>query len=243
MSGAQTMWLLGVVAAGALVQSVAGFGFALLAVPLASLVVAPGRAVVVVSLANLVSSMRVSAASPRRIDRAVAARLLAGALMGMPIGLYVLEVVGDRTLRLVIGVVVALIALTIASGVEFPSGAWRADLTAGLISGVLTTSTGTNGPPLVIRLRARGMDLPVLRATLGVVFAVSGAAAVTLFAWRGQIHRDQLKVAVLSVPAQLGVGWAGDRVAAHLGPARFARVVIVALLASAVAAVVSGLTR
>ena len=51
MSTAAIVWCLGVMMLAALVQSVGGFGFALLAVPLAAIVIGLTTAVIAVSIA------------------------------------------------------------------------------------------------------------------------------------------------------------------------------------------------
>ena len=77
MSAPAFALLLVILSFGAFVQAVSGFGFALVAVPLASIVVAPSRAVVIISLASLLTSVRNTLAARGHIERPVAGRMIA----------------------------------------------------------------------------------------------------------------------------------------------------------------------
>lgn len=239
MSGQDFALLVVILSFGAFVQAVSGFGFALVAVPLASIVVVPSQAVVIVSLASLLTSMRNAFAARGQIERRVAGRMIAAALVAMPLGLVVLETVDDQALRLAIGVVVAIAAILIALGVELRRGTVVSDLVTGFISGVLNTSTGTNGPPLVIGLRAHRLGIVRFRGTMAAVFIVSGVVALALFALRGRIHGAELAVTAVSLPFQLGTAFAGDRAGRRLPEHRFDHMVITLLFASAIAAIVT----
>jgi len=241
MSGLDFALLVAILSFGAFVQALSGFGFALVAVPLASVVVAPSRAVVIVSLASLLTSVRNAVAARGQIERPVANRMTLAALVAMPLGLVVLETVDDRPLRLTIGVVVAIAAVLIALGVELRRGTVATDLITGFISGVLNTSTGTNGPPLVIGLRAHRLGIVRFRGTMAAVFIASGVVALVLFALRGRIGGREVAVAAISLPFQLGTAFVGDAAGRRLPDHRFDHMVIGLLLASAITAILAAI--
>ena len=51
-------------------------------------------------------------------------------------------------------------------------------MTAGFTGGILSTSTGTSGPPIVIALSAKQLEPAVFRATISAIFLVQGSAAL-----------------------------------------------------------------
>jgi hypothetical protein len=190
-----------------------------------------------------VASTRNTLAARGDIDRRVARNMILAAMAGMPLGLFVLEVVSDTALRLTIGISVALAATLIAAGFEIWRGTLATDLVTGFISGVLNTSVGTNGPAVVIGLRAHRFGITRFRGTMALVFIASGAIAIALFAVRGRITGLDLLVVGAALPVQFLAASIGDRVGRLLTGHRFNRMVIGLLYASATAAIITAVTR
>ena len=90
----------------------------------------------------------------------------------------------ERVIELLVALAVLLaVALRLRAprGVRPPSTARTA--AAGLVSGLLSTSTGVGGPPIVFHLLARGLAPDAMRDTLAVAFLAAGAlSAVVLVA-------------------------------------------------------------
>jgi uncharacterized protein len=245
-----TLWGLGlgsvlyaaaVMAAAGFFQSAAGFGFALLAVPLLSLVIPPQTAVVVVFLQGSVSSLLIAAHRRGHVVRPEATRLSIGAVVAMPLGALILVTASADALRLGLGVVTC----TAAAYMLLPSTRARSDLevrpwatyAVGAVSGVLNTALATNGPPLVVYLRARGLSVDAFRATISVVFIVSSAVGLVVLVATGAVHAAAVHYFVLTLAPAL-VGWAaGSAVAARLRHHHFVRMVDVLLLVSGALAI------
>jgi uncharacterized membrane protein YfcA len=236
--------LVAVVAGGAAFnQAITGFGFSLVAVPLLSLATSASRAVVVVGLIGLPLTVVMAARHHDHVEWPAARTITLASLAGMPLGLVVLTVVSDSVLRIIIGVVVVVLATMIASGVRVTRGVRVVNLASGFIGGVLSTSTGTNGPPIVLGLRARRLSAQAFRSTISVVFAVSGAVSLILFAAAGRVDANALSRAAVGYPF-LALGWfAGDRVAPRVNERVFSRLVVALLYASALSAIVSAVYR
>ncbi len=212
--------------ASAVVQSTSGFGFALLAVPLLSIVVPTEQAVVVVAVLSLVASTGQAIGHRAHADRPVIGRMLVGAVVGAPIGLAIFTVLTGRQLRFALAAIIfTFLALTIR-GFSLRRAGGTVDLGAGLVAGVLNTSLSTNGPPIVMALHARELDPEPFRGTVAAVFAGSNVIAVTLFAATGRYDRDALVLIVASLPA-LGIGYMiGVRQRHRFDPAAFRRLVL-----------------
>lgn len=220
----------------ALAQAVTGFGSALVAVPVLAVVVRPVDAVVAATLASLVLT---AGTWWREREHADAQRIrlftLTG-VVGMPIGLLLLGVLSEATLTTVIGGTVLLMTLLLACGVRLPTSR-SAQGGAGLLSGALLTSTGMNGPPLVLALH--DVEPRRFRGTLQGTFCLQDAVAVLGFAVLGHLGRDALVLAAAGLVA-LPVGWvAGDLLFHRIPAERFRWLVLGGLTASAVAALLS----
>lgn len=219
-------------------QAVTGFGLALVAVPLLSLVFGPVPAVLATTLVGMVLTAQASVRERAHVDGRVARRLVLTGLLGVPVGYLVLTTVPGRPLQVVIAVVLLLLVAVLASGLRLSSGP-GSQRVAGVTSGVLLSATGMNGPPLVVVLSALRLPPRRFRATLQVVFCVQDTAAVALFLVTGTLGPEVWAVAgagILGVP--LG-WWLGDRLFGVLPPERFRQVVLGGLAALAVTSVVS----
>lgn len=217
----------------ALAQGASGFGSALVAVPLLSFVTGPGPALVATTMSSLVLTAGAWRREAGHADAAAVRRLVVGGLLGMPVGLLALLALTESALTAMIAVVLLATVGLLALGVPVPTGR-RARWGAGVASGALLTSTGMNGPPLVLVLR----DEPPQRsrATLQAVFCLQDAVAVAAFLALGQVGVETL-VAVAGGVLGLPVGWRlGDAVFRRLSPERFRVVVLGGLAATGVVA-------
>jgi uncharacterized membrane protein YfcA len=215
-----------VLACASMVQATAGFGFALLSMPLLSTIIGPPSALAVTSLVAIVNS-------GTEADRTLLRRLVVAAIVGMPAGLWLLETVSVRTMQLVISATVALSAVLLGSGLRLRRVGATTDIAAGLLSGALGTSTGTSGPPIVISLQSRALPAATLRATISTQFAATGWISVGLLSVRGHVDRADVLVALAALPVLL-VSWTiGARSFRRLTQTHYDALVVVLLLVAA----------
>ncbi len=230
-----------VVLLAAVVNTLSGFGFSLVAVPLLAAMLGGRDAVAVTSLVGTVTATALFLRTRHDVDRGVAGRQLAAAALGMPLGLAVLAVLDDRVLRLTIAAAVIVAVVLLVRGFRIERGGDLVDVGAGFLSGALNTSVGTSGPPLVFANQARGLGHLATRATLSAVFSGSSLLVIPLFAATGRYDHVVLSATVLASPA-LVVGWlVGLRVHPMIDPSRFRGLVLALLVASAAVAAASAL--
>lgn len=241
MDNAAIAWVLAVMLFAALVQSVGGFGFSLLAVPLAAIAIELQTAVVVVSLGSLFNLVILVWRTRHSIDRGLARRFNVPAVFGMPLGLAALAVVDQRPLKIALGIVIIVATVALMRGAANIAPRLWLEVVAGFTSGILSTATGTNGPPLVLASQMRGLAPDVFRATLTFTFLLSGTISMVMFAFAGLVGRDELLIATAGVPLILAGQYAGLRLQPVFSGRRFDMLVYVLLLVSGVSVGVSGL--
>jgi len=88
----ELLWIFATVLVASSAQAVSGFGFALLAVPLMSVVVSPQDAVVIATLLGAVSAVVQSVRDAHATQKEMALRLIVFAFVGMPFGLLLFSV-------------------------------------------------------------------------------------------------------------------------------------------------------
>ena len=219
-----------VLATAAAVTAVSGFGFALVAIPPLALLSDARTAVVGAGVASVFLNVGMVQQGFRDVRWRVVGGLLLVAVVGMPVGLVLLKVLDDRGLGLLVAgsVLGCTIIVWLAPVVR---GRW-AVAAGGLLAGVLTTATGTNGPPLAAVFAGLGLTPAQFRASFGAYFAVSGGLTLAAYGVTGELTGATLRVGAVGLVA-MPIGWVlGDRLFRRLDPANFRRAVLAVLMAS-----------
>jgi uncharacterized membrane protein YfcA len=210
MTTTQVVLVLLIIFATSIVQSVAGFGFALLAVSLMVVVIDLQSAVIISSFVGTLSNFLQSWQLRRNIDATMTKRFLLSTVIGAPAGLLLFIYANQSALKIVLGISILFGVLVLSRGLELQHISSWLDWLMGVLSGVLLMATSTNGPPLVFVLQARKIDPATFRATLNMVFLVSGAFGLVMFGLAGEIVRSDINMAAVSVPAMIiGVSLGG----------------------------------
>lgn len=231
-----------IVAIAACAQMVSGFGFALMAVPMMGLAVDLKTAVVVSTICGTGSNTFQAIKDGRSRDDRLVRLLVAASFLGMPFGIVVLDRVELDALRVAIGIFVLLALVSVMKEHGSSSAGGRPlEFVAGFLSGVLATSTSTNGPPLVLLLRSRGLAPEVFRATINTVFSVVSITSIATFAVAGKITATTLFATVVALPGLACGMYAGARLRGALSPEAFWRLVALLLAATAVSSILTGL--
>lgn len=230
----------GVVALASAAQTVSGFGFALIATPLIAVLVGPKEAVVGLTIAGLLLVAQLSFRDRGAAIRRVVVVITGSAIVGMPLGVLVLDRADERILTVCIAVAVIAFGLLLWRGLWLPPRP-ATDAVAGFTAGVLSTSTGTSGPPIVIALSGRELRPAEFRATISTIFLVQGLASLVAFVMVGRVTADALLVALTGIPGVLLGSFIGERGFRRLDAVTFQRVVLAMLLLSGLIALAGAL--
>ena len=184
---------------GAALQSTIGFGAAIVAVPVLSLVVPEAvPATVIVWVLPLVVVMALR--ERHGVDWPGVGWMTAGRLPGTAVGVWVVSSVTVDTLTVLAGfcVLVAVATSVIATTVPLTPTSQTA---AGFASGVMGTSTSIGGPPLALLYQRQAGF--VLRATLSVGFVVGISISLVGLAAVGAVEAWQVWLALALVPGHV----------------------------------------
>lgn len=231
----------GAVLVATLVQQLSGFGFALLAVPLLSLIVGPKDAVAIAMAVGFASSGLMAVGLRDRTDVATLRRLLVGALVGLPVGVLGLRSLDASVLRVSLGLVVGAMVVILARGYRLRASGPRAIIGAGVASGLLNGSLGTGGPPVILVLQAAETEQHRFRATTTAFFAICDLYAIPLLVGSGAVRPSAWWYALGALPA-VAVGTAiGGPLALRIDAVQFRRLVLALLAVTAAVLVAAGL--
>ena len=227
----------------AFMQVLSGFGFALLSMPIMTMAIPVEQAVIVSTILGALSTAWQSWRLRANADRTLVRRLTTSAIVGMPLGLVILNIVSDRALRMTLGVAVLIATVLLIAPVQLQRMGRGLDYGAGFVSGVLNTSLSTNGPPLVFGLQARELTPDAFRATISAIFAFSNLAGITLFSIDGKFTVAGVRAAVIALPAWFvgqALAWPIRR---RVVGQRFRRLVLGMLLVAGCTSVVYAIFR
>ena len=240
MSPWQFVFAAVVVGLAATAQMVSGFGFALLAVPMMGIVVDLKTAVVVCTICGTSSNTYQAIVDKGHRDGRIAIRLIIASMAGMPFGWFLLERATSDQLKIVVGCVV-LVAIVALSRLKVALPRLSVfDWVAGLVSGALAIATSTNGPPLVILLRAKRLSPDEFRSTINSIFSVIAMVSIVVFVIGGRVTTDVMIATAFSVPSLVGGIVAGRRLRSILSDSIFWRLVLILLVATAIASILTG---
>ena len=229
-----------IVFATASIQAVVGFGFALLSVPIMMQVVGLHRAVILASLIGTANNFYQYRDLKHDQDKTQVKRFLSASFLGAPLGLVAFIYADQHVLKVFLGAGVLLGVILLVRGRDLTNAHISLDWAMGVISGFLLTSTSTNGPPLVFALQARKSEPQVFRATLNMIFLVSGVYGLVLFAVFGELATSDLLVAAAVLPSMMIGVSIGKFIRNRVDPDRFRIAVLVLLTVAGFSSVYSG---
>ena len=224
-------------------QSLTGFGFALVMVPLLSLVWDVKSAVVTSTVLSTVALLPLVLAARRHARLTTVAALVAGSVVGIPVGLLILEWIEPETLKIMVGVVVIAASILAYRVREVRATRPRAGpaLAAGAASGVLGGSTSMGGPPAIFYLLSTERNLEAFRGTLFAFFLPSGLVRIAGLAAVGRITPDVLRVSAIVLPALVVGTVIGAWLRHRVHEETFRLLVLVILILTSVGVIVSAL--
>ena len=243
MSAAHLALVVAIIAMATVVQGVSGFGFSLASMPLLAALLGVDKALAIQTTLGIASNAATALRSRTEVLRSTATRMLFAMIAGMPFGWIMLNHVSGRNLKLLVGIVVGVLALLLAFHVRLRATGSVVDLVSGFFSGVLSTSTGTNGPPLVLALSGRRLPAAQQRATLSTCFAVANVIVFAALLWSGRIDTSVVTAVAASLPVLLVTSSLGHRIFERLHQHHYERIVIALLFASAAVAIASALAN
>lgn len=213
----------------AIVQGSIGLGFAVLSVPVLSLV-APALAPVPQLLLSVPLTVYMAWRERHAIQLRSMAWVLVGRIPGAALGMWLLTVASESALEATIGVVVLFGTLVSSTDLKIRRTPGT-ELTAGIVSGATGMISSIGGPPLALLYHDDKGE--VLRANLAAIFAIGIFISVGGRAAVGKISMTDLEItAWLFVPLVIGLYFSRKLIKYFEGRALKIAVLILSALAA-----------
>ncbi|MBW7863426.1 MAG: sulfite exporter TauE/SafE family protein [Candidatus Hydrogenedentes bacterium] len=228
-------------ALGAFVQAIAGFGSALVIMPILTVFIGVQTAASVMALVGATVTVLVFWQNRRGLRWREAGLLLCGSVVGIPLGAWALKTLPAAPVVAFLGVGLLAYALygfatqgrnqEVADGYAEPvrAATWK-DRTIGVLvgfsAGLLGGAYATDGPPLVIYGAVKRWPKESFRAILQACFFVDGILIILSHGAGGLVTREVFTYCLYGVPGMLlGLG-AGILLDRRINHALFHRVLL-----------------
>ncbi|WP_017378813.1 sulfite exporter TauE/SafE family protein [Paenisporosarcina sp. TG-14] len=153
-----------IILVASILQTSTGFGFSILATPFLLLLFKPMEAIQINLILSLVISFALIIKIKKDIDYGILKRFIIGSTSGLPIGIMIFLVLDLKNLML--GISLIILGLTLLLILKFRiTQTRRKDIVVGGLSGMLTSSIGMPGPPLLLYFSGTDTDKSKLRGT------------------------------------------------------------------------------
>ncbi|MEL6224753.1 MAG: sulfite exporter TauE/SafE family protein [Cyanobacteria bacterium J06627_8] len=211
----------------ALTQSIAGFGFALTAMPILASATSLELATPLVAVAGFFNGTIMWLTYRQTFEMKAILRLLGASLLSIPIGLYGLQYVPESAALFVLGIIVGGYALYSLASVELPkltSNTWGYGF--GMIAGVLTGSFNTPGPAVVFYGQCRRWLPDEFKSNLAGFFWFNSVAVVIGHTVQHHLSSELLGQLAIAAPIiLLGFG-IGTLISRTIDPETFRKIVL-----------------
>lgn len=153
-----------IILVASILQTSTGFGFSILATPFLLLLFKPMEAIQINLILSLFISVALLTKIKEDIDYGILKRFIIGSTAGLPLGIMVFLFLDVKNLMLGIGLII--LGLTLLLLLKFRITQTKGkDITIGGLSGMLTSSIGMPGPPLLLYFSGTDTEKAKLRGT------------------------------------------------------------------------------
>lgn len=230
---------------GGFINGVAGFGAAMIAMPLVAPLMDLSIAVPSCTLIVLTLNFQVGWTFRKYIEWRYIKRIFIGAIPGVILSIYVLEYVSETYLKAGMGAFIALYALW-SLYIERERDSQRVIKKAwGYLSGILSSSLGMafgfNGPPLAAYIAYSGCNAKSVKGTIGAGFIITGVFIVSAKVIIGEMTDKVIFTYLAATPAVLLGSKLGIWISSYLNEYSYRKLLFISLAAMGVSIVWSAL--
>ena len=229
----------GFVFLAAIVRGYSGFGFSLLSITALSLIYPPAQVIPAIFMLEVAASLHLLPSIWREVHWRSLFLLLAGALIGTPLGVHALANFPQAPMTLALAVFVLIATFLLWRGFALKTmPSVPATFGVGTAAGLANGAFGIGGPPVVMFYFASPAGHAAGRASLIAYFLLTDVVGLVFLAREGLVTRTSGLLALAFLPALVAGVWLGARSFKTADPDRFRKIVllILALLAVITAA-------
>src|SRR5690625_1834946 len=188
-----------IVLIASLLQTSTGYGFSIIGTPFLLLLYPAHMAIQI----NIILSICLSAGMifkiRKEVDKTLVIRLIKGSVLGLIVGIFVYLFLDIQLLKMTVGIIILVLTVLLIFQVTVNQSK-RKDYVTGGISGVLTTSIGVPGPPLLLYFSGAGIDKTTLRSTTLAYYLFVYFASLMMQISFGGTSKETWMFSLIAIP-------------------------------------------
>jgi len=241
------LYIIAVLVLSSFLQTITGFGFAIITVPLLAFVLGAKETVMLVMLTGLIVKLFLLPSIKEEGSYKAVLPLSIASIIGAIPGAYVMTIISGAVLKVFMGVVLLLSSVAMWNNCFVPVKHLKiTESIIGGISGFLATTTSINGPPIVLYYLNSKMEenKAVFRANLTRYFLIINVASIIISYLAGTLKMGELWVhTLISIPA-LYLGFVlGEKYFCRIDHELFRKTSIIMVFVSSIAILMTALLK
>ncbi len=194
-----------IVLVASLLQTSTGYGFSIIGTPFLLLIYPVHTAIQINIILSICLSAFMIFKIRKEVDKALLIRLIKGSIGGLVFGIFIYLFINIQLLKIAVGTLILILTILLIFKLTLDRTRNKDFITGG-ISGLLTTSIGVPGPPLLLYFSGAGIDKSTLRSTtLAYYLFVYFASLVMQISFGGTTKEAWLSSLVAIPPLFAGI--------------------------------------
>jgi hypothetical protein len=214
-----------------IVQGATSFGFSLLALPLLGLLFELKIVVPTLVVFSLVLNLIILVKLKMKPHLKEIGLLTLFAVICIPIGVQLLIVVSESSLKLCVSILLIVISLIMISGIKINIKNKKVSyILTGILSGILNGAVSLSGPPVVVLLANDDKNKNEFRSNLTFLFVILNVVTIALYLKRGLFENQELINMIYLLPVMVIGTFIGIHLGNKIDDAKFKKLVLILLL-------------
>lgn len=200
------VWLAIAAGVAGIVRGFAGFGTAMVFLPVAGQFLSPVAALVTLTVMDLFGPLPNVPRALKDAHKKDVLRLCAGLIVALPLGLWVLTSVAPSVFRYGVSSITLLLLILLVLGWRYRGALNRGLIYAtGMLGGFLFGAVGLSGPPVIMIYMASPLPARVVRANLMLYLLGGDVMMMAFLAIMGRLETNAVIIGlILAVPYLVG---------------------------------------
>lgn len=214
-----------------IIQGIVGFGFALISVPLLSLILPLDIIVPIVVAGSLVTNCIIVYFTREHIRLKQIKTMIIFGLLGIPLGVYGLNKINPDVLKMIIGILIISTSIFMIKGIKVKFKNVKISYgIAGFISGFLKGCVSISGPPIVLFLSNEGYEKNEFKANLALYSTIINILTILMYIISGILKRNMVSTIGLNSLAIIVGSFIGLHISKKIDDKYFRTTVLILLI-------------